>query len=270
MPTRDNSAEGEVCLELPPALVQTAAESPPQVALVLGSGLGPLARRVDVQVSVPFAEIPGLDAPSVAYHRGMVALGRWAGKRVLVFEGRLHRYEGHSWQKVELLPAIAARLGARKIVLTNAAGGIHASLGPGSLMAIRDHIEWNRPYCWREPRPTGLYATALLGLLVATAARLGIELQQGVYASVTGPSYETPAEIRALKIWGADAVGMSTTREALKAQALGLQCAAISCITNTAAGLGDAPITHEEVAVAAAAAAERFTCLLEAFVQSLR
>ncbi len=268
--------EGADSLQLPAALTEAARASPPRVALVLGSGLGQLARKVAGKFTTPFDDIPGLAAPSVAHHRGMVTLGDWMGKQVLVFEGRLHYYEGHAWERVEMLPRIAAQLGARTLILTNAAGGIHPSLRPGSLMAIRDHIEWNRPYCWRFPGPGALgterpppYSSALLRLLVATAVGLGMPLHQGVYAAVTGPSYETPAEIRALRTWGADAVGMSTTREALKAQALGLDCAAISCITNVAAGLSDAPITHEEVGVNAAAAAERFTRLLEGFVRAL-
>lgn len=256
-------------LELPAALAQAALSRPPELALVLGSGLSPLARRVEAEVSVPFAEIKGLAAPTVEYHRGVLTLGQWAGKRVLIFEGRLHYYEGHAWERVTSLAVLAAALGARRILLTNAAGGIQPALRPGTFMAIRDHLEWNRPYCWRNRPTRSPYSPGLLQRLMDVAKQLDIPLLNGVYASVTGPSYETPAEIRALRIWGADAVGMSTTREALKADSLGLECAAISCITNQAAGICEGPITHEEVAVTAASAGERFASLIEAFVRSL-
>src|SRR5438105_4855583 len=134
-------------MELPAPLVEAAAARPPDLAMVLGSGLSPLAQRVAAEVSLPFAAIPGLAAPTVEHHRGVLTLGDWAGKRVLVFEGRLHYYEGNPWERVEMLPTIAATLGARQMILSNAAGGIHPALGPGSFLAIRDHIEWNRPYC---------------------------------------------------------------------------------------------------------------------------
>jgi purine-nucleoside phosphorylase len=254
---------------LPLALREAAVRTPPHLALVLGSGLSVLAQRIHAEVSCPFADLPGLAAPTVPYHRGAITLGDWAGQRILVFEGRLHYYEGHPWERVELLPALADALGAGQIILTNAAGGIHPALAPGSILAIRDHIEWNRPYGWRAPVRSAPYSPRLLGLLNEVAETNGHRVLQGIYASVTGPSYETPAEIRALQICGADAVGMSTTREALKAHSLGMECAALSCITNRAAGLCDGPITHEEVAVTAAAAGERFANLLEAFVHQL-
>jgi purine-nucleoside phosphorylase len=171
---------------------------------------------------------------------------------------------------------IAASLGARLLILTNAAGGIHDSLAPESLMAIRDHIQWTRPYCWREAGPGGIgparpspYSARLLALLTAAARNLGVELKQGIYAAVTGPCYETPAEILALKKWGADAVGMSTAREVEKGCELGLECAAISCITNRAAGLGDGPINHKEVLTAAAAKSDRLADLLENLIASI-
>jgi purine-nucleoside phosphorylase len=167
----------------------------------------------------------------------------------------------------------AAFLGARILLLTNAAGGIHEALFPGSLMALRDHIEWTRPSSWRHPGPGGLgparpspYSPRLLERLNQAARQLGIVLHQGVYAAVTGPSYETPAEIRALKTWGADAVGMSTAREVQMGSELGLECAAVSCITNRAAGLSQGPIHHGEVLTTAAQQREPLARLLEAFL----
>jgi purine-nucleoside phosphorylase len=209
-------------------------------------------------------------------HRGRVSLGEWAGKRVLVFEGRLHYYEGHPWERVVLPVRTAASLGARVLLLTNAAGGIHEALGPGSLMAIRDHIEWTRPYAWRLPGPGGTgparaspYAGRLLDLLARAAGPVGIELRQGIYAAVTGPCYETPAEIRALRACGAGAVGMSTAREIQAGCEAGMECAAVSCITNRAAGLSAGPLDHKEVLLTAAAQSERLVDLLGTFLRLL-
>jgi purine-nucleoside phosphorylase len=255
------------------ALTTAAVERPPVVALGLGSGLGPVIAGLKRQHAVPFGEVPGLTASTVIGHRGAISYGDWLGRAVLVFEGRLHYYEGHPWEKVTALVRIAAELGARVLVLTNAAGGIRDDLTPGCLMAIRDHIEWTRPYCWREPGPGALgparpspYSSRLLDLLDDAARKTSVTLARGVYAALTGPCYETPAEIRALRTWGADAVGMSTAREIQTGRDLGMECAAISCITNKAAGLSAATLNHEEVLHTAAAQADRLRALLEAFL----
>jgi purine-nucleoside phosphorylase len=253
--------------------LETAARSaPPAVAFVLGSGMGPLINRVQVTVRVSFGEIPGLTASGVHGHRGCLTLGDWGGRRVLVFEGRLHFYEGHPWERAVEPVRVAARLGVRALFLTNAAGGIHDALASGSLMAIRDHVEWTRPYCWRHPGPgerPSPYELGLLDLLGESAAAIGVPLMRGVYAQLTGPCYETPAEIRALRAWGADAVGMSTAREAQQGFELGLRCAAVSCITNKAAGLCNAPLNHEEVLANAAAQSRRLADLFETVLQRL-
>jgi purine-nucleoside phosphorylase len=258
------------------AFTEAARAARPGVALVLGSGLGLVARRLRLRCAVPFAEVPGLPAAGVAGHQGRLSLGDWAGRPVLVFEGRVHFYEGHAWRAVTAPARAAALLGAGTLLLTNAAGGIRDDLAPGSLMAIRDHVEWASPYCWRRPGPGALgsprpspYSPRLLGLLDQAAAATGTALPHGVYAMVTGPCYETPAEIRALRAWGADAVGMSTAREVEAACDDGLECAAVSCITNRAAGLGDGPLNHEEVLTNAAAQGERLTALLEEFLRRL-
>jgi purine-nucleoside phosphorylase len=246
----------------------------PPLAMVLGSGMSAVAERVEKLRAVSFADIPRMTTTTVAGHSGCLTLGTWTGRPVLVFEGRLHFYEGHSWQDVVVPIQTAAALGARMLLLTNAAGGIHDSLDAGSLMAIRDHIEWTRPYCWRYPGPGGLggprgspYSDRLWQRLKEAATGAGIELRQGIYAAVTGPSYETPAEIRALKAWGADAVGMSTAREIQAGFDLGLECIALSCITNKAAGLKSGPLRHQEVLASAAAQCERLANLLEGFVR---
>jgi purine-nucleoside phosphorylase len=245
-------------------------------AFVLGSGLGPVVRRLTNPASVPFAEVPGLPATAVVGHTGRLTLGSWAGHHVLVFEGRIHFYEGHSWDEVTIPVRTAHALGAPILVLTNAAGGIKERLTPGSLMAIRDHIEWTRANCWRLPGPGALgparpspYTADLVQNLKQAAHDSGVELHEGVYAMVTGPCYETPAEIRALRAWGADAVGMSTAREIQAGHDLGMACAAISCITNAAAGLGSGTLNHEEVLATAAAQADRLAELLGRFLALL-
>jgi purine-nucleoside phosphorylase len=251
-------------------LTEAAQITPPSMAIVLGSGMGEVARRVACPVRIPFHEVPGLPTPAVVGHRGCIAFGRWAGRPVLVFEGRLHLYEGHADRAVTQCVHVAFALGARTILFTNAAGGIHDSLLPGSLMAIRDHFEWNRPCCWRYPGPGGTgperaspYSAELLAQLHASGKRVGMELHEGVYASVLGPNYETPAEIRALRACGADAVGMSTTREVSAAAARGMRCAAISCITNRAAGLSEQLIKHEEVLATTQLQSDRLAGLID-------
>jgi purine-nucleoside phosphorylase len=251
------------------ALAGAARSERPDAALVLGSGLGPAAGRLRAAWSVPFAEVPGLPAAGVAGHRGRLTLGDWADRRVLVFEGRVHYYEGHPWRTVSAPVQAAAFLGAPVLLLTNAAGGIRDDLGPGSLMTIRDHIDWARPYCWQQTDLLSPYSPRLLGLLDGAAAAAGVTLRQGVYAMVTGPCYETPAEIRALRACGADAVGMSTARESRAGHDAGMECAAVSCVTNRAAGLGDGPLSHEDVLTTAAAQGERLAALLEEFLRRL-
>jgi purine-nucleoside phosphorylase len=253
-------------------LAESCRDAPPLAVFVLGSGLGEIARRVTGAASVPFAEIPGLPVASVHGHKGCLTLGDWCGRRVLVYEGRIHFYEGHPWEVVVRPLLTAAALGARAAVLTNASGGIAAGLGPGTLMALRDHMPCNFPGWWKQPGPGNRpspYSPRLLAALAQSAAALDSQLAQGVYAAVTGPCYETAAEIRAYQAWGADAVGMSTAREVEAAHAAGVECAAVSLITNRAAGLSDAPLNHEEVLAAATATARRLGDLLEHFLLHL-
>jgi purine-nucleoside phosphorylase len=224
--------------------------------------MGPVVERIAIEATVSFADIPGLPASSVEGHRGQWALGRCAGKAVLVSEGRLHYYEGHPWQVIVRPIQLAAQLAVRMAILTNAAGGIRPDLGPGSLMPLRDQIEWNRPWPWRQPVGHSPYSPRLLELIRLS----GATREPGTYAAVTGPSYETPAEIRALQAVGGDAVGMSTSREALAGVEAGLEVAAISLITNRAAGLSQAPLHHEEVLATASESANRLADLLEGVI----
>jgi purine-nucleoside phosphorylase len=202
-------------------------------------------------------------------HKGRLTVGHWAGKAVLVAEGRLHYYEGHDWDTVTRPIRLAASLGVRQAILTNAAGGMRAHLVPGSLMPIQDHLEWNRPYPWREPPRPSPYAAHLLEHIVSSGKAIGLDLTPGIYAAVTGPSYETPAEIRALQSVGAWAVGMSTSREVLAGAEAGLECAAVSLITNRAAGLSAEPLAHSEVLEMGRRAGLRLGELLEVVVRNL-
>lgn len=251
------------------ALQVACVQNPPRAVLVLGSGLGQVAHGACPELSVPFSDVPGLVAPSVEGHGGQLILGHWAGVRVLVFQGRLHRYEGHSWELVTRPMRVAAALGAKTSLFTNAAGGIRDDLVPGALMALDDHLDWTRPWPWRgEPRLSP-YSPRLREGLVRAAARADVRLVVGTYAAVLGPSYETPAEIRALRSCRADAVGMSTTREAVAAVEAGLECAAVSCITNRAAGLSPHIITHEEVLATCARVRPGLMAIIQGFLQEL-
>jgi purine-nucleoside phosphorylase len=246
-------------------LQELARHRKPRAALILGSGLSDLADRLEEAVELPFQRVPGLDTPSIAGHRGSLSLGRWAGVPMLIFAGRLHYYEGHAWQRTLQPIRLARELGASILIVTNAAGGIRDDLQPGDLMALRDHLEWTRPNWWHEPHRPAPYSERLTQLLGKSAQELGWTLATGIYAQLTGPCYETCAEIRALRHCGADAVGMSTAREIVAGSELGMECAAISCITNKAAGLGTGPIHHEEVLATMRSARERLARLIEMF-----
>jgi purine-nucleoside phosphorylase len=238
----------------------------PRVAVVLGSGLGAVPHRFTEVTFVSFADVPGLAAPTIHGHSGTIDLGHCAGISLLVFRGRLHSYEGHSWDRVAAPVRLMASWGVKTLILTNAAGGIHDQLNPGDLMVLRGHLWLQTSDAVREqlaglPRAPSPYSPRLIELL--QAAEPGRELMAGVYAAVTGPCYETPAEIRALRAMGADAVGMSTAFEARTAAGLGIDVAAVSCITNKAAGLACGPLDHAEVLANAGRPAERISTLLE-------
>lgn len=228
----------------------------PRMAVVLGSGLGGLAGRVEDAVRVPYAEIPGWPASAVEGHAGEVVAGRLGGVPVLGLAGRAHLYEGHAPDVVVLPVRVAARLGVRTLFVSNAAGAVNPLVEPGDLMLIIDHINlMGRSPLAGPPRDgearwadmAGAYDPELRGAVRKTAAAEGIGLREGVYAGMLGPSYETPAEIAMLRRLGADAVGMSTVPEVVAARALGIRCVGVSCLTNYAAGVSPEPLRHEEV-----------------------
>lgn len=250
----------------------------PAAAIVLGSGLGTLAERVQEARRVPYAEIPGFHAPGVEGHRGELIAGTLGGREVLLLAGRFHMYEGHSAQVAAYPVRVVHALGARVLFVSNAAGGINRAFAPGTLMLIRDHLNLQfrnplegrlEPGDVRFPDMSAPYAPRLQRLLEAAATDGGLALPSGVYAGLLGPTYETPAEVRMLATLGADAVGMSTVPETIVANAIGMEVAGVSCITNPAAGIGSAPLDHAEVMEEGRKAADAFCGLVERWVARL-
>jgi purine-nucleoside phosphorylase len=251
----------------------------PRVGIVLGSGLGAVADAVADPVTVGYEDLPGFPRPGVQGHAGRAVLGRLSGVPVCVLMGRAHFYEGGDpVQRITPVRALRAA-GAEVLVLTNAAGSLRAELGPGRLMAISDHINLTgyNPLAGpndesigpRFPSLRDAYDPALRAQLHAAASDLGIALGEGVYLAVSGPSFETPAEIRAFRTLGADAVGMSTVHETILARHAGLRVAAVSAISNLAEGMSDVPLSHEQTLADAQRAAGDLARLLEAFVGRL-
>ncbi len=250
----------------------------PRLGIILGSGLGGLADVLEDAVAVPYGEIPGFPTSTVAGHAGRFLVGRLEGVDVACMQGRFHLYEGHEPAVIKLPIRTFKALGAEALLLTNAAGSLRLEVGPGSLMLITDHLNfmWTNPLvgpnddAWGD-RFTGLqdaYDPELRARLLRVAGELGITLHQGVYCSLLGPLFETPAEIRALRTVGADAVGMSTVPEVIVARHAGLRVAAISAITNLGVGMSDEPVDHEQTLRGAALAAEHLTRLVRGFVGS--
>ena len=253
--------------------------APPKLVLVLGSGLGQVAESLENRTAVPAEQLPGYPISTVEGHAGKVYQGSLGGRQVMILSGRVHLYEGHLADVVVRPLRAAITRGAKTVVLTNAAGGVNAGYAPGSLMALRDHINLQgaSPLLGpnddkrgpRFPDMSNVYDAALREQLLRAADKAGIAVEQGVYAGMLGPAYETPAEIRMLAALGADAVGMSTVQEAVAAHHLGARVVAVSCITNAAAGISDAPLSHDEVKAVGAKAATALSSLLITFVREL-
>ncbi len=259
--------------------VRGHAATPPRVGVILGSGLGAFGDALDGVVRVPYREIPHMPSPSVSGHAGNLCLGTIGGVPVACLQGRSHLYEGHGLDTAVFGVRLLARLGAGAVLLTNAAGGIRASFQPGTLMLVRDHVNLTGMNPLVGPNDatmgprfvdmTRAYDAALGELAKKAAAGLGIPLEEGVYAAMLGPSYETPAEIHMLRTLGADAVGMSTVPEVIALRHLGVRAAAVSCITNMAAGLTGDRLDHSEVERTAAEVRDRFAALLAAWIRAI-
>jgi purine-nucleoside phosphorylase len=251
----------------------------PRLGIVLGSGLGDVADTLDEPVAVPFAELPGWPAATAPGHVGRLLLGRLDGMPVALLQGRLHLYEGHDPGLVVQPVLLMGRLGARIVVLTNASGGVNPVFRAGTLMVIADHLNLTgrTPLLGpnademgpRFPDLTEVYSTALRDRLHVAGRAEGVELAEGVYAGLLGPSYETPAEVRMLRGLGADAVGMSTVLEAIAARWAGLSVCGVSLVTNPGAGYTGEPLTHEEVLAAGAEAGPRLARVIRRFLRDL-
>jgi xanthosine phosphorylase len=261
------------------AIAERAPGFEPRLGLMLGSGLGELADRLEDLVQIPYGDLPGFHVGGLAGHAGALVLGRLAGQPVAIFSGRWHVYEGIEGSAITTPIRTLARLGAELLVLTNAAGSLRPEAGPGSLVCISDHINMlgfnplvgpnDEAAGPRFPSLRDAYDPDLRARLHAAADALGIELQDGVYLAVAGPSFETPAEIRAFRALGADLVGMSTVPEVIAARHAGLRVAAVSAVTNLAEGMGGEELSHEQTLRVAKEGAARLGPLIERFVEDL-
>jgi purine-nucleoside phosphorylase len=253
--------------------------SVPEIAIVLGSGLGAFGESLGAATVVPYGNIPHWPASGVVGHAGKLVAGTAAGKRVLALSGRAHFYEGHDLQTVTFATRVIGRLGVKTFILTNAAGGINLRFGQGALMVIDDHINFlgtnpligpnESRFGLRFPDMSEVYSRRLRALADEASTATRVKVEHGVYVAVTGPSYETPAEIRAFRTLGADAVGMSTIPEAIVARHMGIEVLGISCISNMAAGILPQPVTAEEVIDTTNRIRDQFIALLEGIIGRL-
>ena len=251
----------------------------PRIAVVLGSGLGGFADDFEDAVGIPYEDIPGFVRSTAQGHAGRLVIGKVDGIPVLAMQGRVHYYEGYSLDEVTFPIRTFGLLGIKSLVLTNAAGGISVTLSQGALMVISDHVNLmgvnplrgpnDERFGPRFPDMSAVYAPELQQIVIEEAKAIGVEVRRGIYGGLSGPSYETPAEIHLLRNLGADAVGMSTVPEAIVARHMGIEVLGISCITNMAAGISDEPINHEEVMATGDRVRETFTELLRRVINAI-
>ena len=250
----------------------------PEIAIVLGSGLGDLADEY-CEITVPYSEIPGFPVSTVQGHKGQLVFATINGKKVMMMQGRFHYYEGHPMETVTYPIKVMKKLGVKTAILTNAAGGVNPAFNPSDLMIITDHINHmnvnpligpnDNEMGERFPDMSEVYSPKLVEMTKKTAHKLGIDVQEGVYMAFTGPSYETPAEVRMARVIGADAVGMSTVPEAITAKWAGMNVIGISCICNSAAGVSTVALSHADVIHAAGIAKDRFKILVKEIIKGL-
>lgn len=251
----------------------------PSVCIVLGSGLGPLSKMAEEAIEIPYKDIPGFPVSTAPGHKGSLIIGKLSGKPVFMMNGRFHYYEGYPMETVTFYVRVMGRLGVKVLLLTNASGGINLEMKVPELVAITDHLSFNAEpvlrgpniseFGTRFPDQCHVYDPELSDILVNSARDLNIRISRGVYAYSKGPQYETPAEIRALRLLGADCVGMSTVPEAIAASHMGIRVAAMSCITNMAAGISGNALSEQEVLDNAALASENSCALVKEFVNRL-
>ena len=260
-------------------IVKEKANFTPEVALILGSGLGEYAKNMDVKAEIPYSEIEGFPVSTVAGHDGRFLFGYVNGVPTVLMKGRVHFYEGYDMADVVMPTRIMGLLGAKKLILTNAAGGVNTDFKPGDLMMITDHISMfvKSPLIGpnleelgaRFPDMSHVYDAELCEKIRAASEKLGTGIREGVYVQCTGPNYETPAEIRMMRTLGADAVGMSTVCEAMTAAHMGMKVCGISCITNMAAGILDQPLDHKEVQEVADRVKDKFEKLVTEIISTI-
>jgi purine-nucleoside phosphorylase len=248
-------------------------------AVVLGSGLGHFAQEIETLISIPYREIPHLFPTSVEGHSGCLSIGYHNKKPLLLFQGRYHRYEGHSYSEVIRLIRLAWMLSAKNLIVTNAAGGINSTFRPGDLAIITDHINLtgNNPligendnrFGERFPDMSQAYSKKFVTLALGCAEKLKLKIHKGIYAGVLGPCYETPAEINMFRLLGADMVGMSTVSEVIAASHLKLNVLGLSCITNMASGMLNEELHHEDVKTVANQSATKFSALLKEIINTI-
>ena len=252
--------------------IRTLTDFTPSIAIILGSGLGGFAEKIDAEKIIDYGDIPTFPTSTVPGHEGRFIMGTVNGVKVIAMQGRVHFYEGYDMRDVVLPIRVMKVLGAKKLIITNAAGGINTSFSAGELMLISDHISSFVPsplvgenleeLGTRFPDMSHVYSPRLLELARESAKELGILLHEGVYVQTSGPNYEPPAEIKMYKTLGADAVGMSTACEATAANHAGMEICAVSCISNLAAGISKTPLTHAEIKIAAEKAGADFEKLI--------
>jgi len=260
------------------AFISSKLQAPPQVGLILGSGLGVMADEVENPIVIPYGDIPHFPVSTVEGHSGELVIGELEGKIVLVMKGRFHYYEGYSMKEVVFPVYVMKKLGIQTLLVTNAAGGMNRAFAAGDLMLITDHINHTgtNPLMGaniaelgpRFPDMSQAYNPELRAIVAGQADKLGIKLQQGVYVSISGPAYCTPAELKMLAGWGGDAIGMSTVPEVIAANYCGLKAVGITCITDMAIGEELEPLTHEQVVRVAVQARPKFISLVKASVKS--
>lgn len=265
----------ETCLKS----VRAVTDFKPEVALVLGSGLGDYADDIQVVQTIDYTEIEGFPVSTVAGHKGRFVFGYVDTVPVVIMQGRVHYYEGYPITDVVLPTRLMGMLGAKKLILTNAAGGINYDFQPGDFMAISDHLIMGVPnpligenmeeFGPRFPDMSEVYSRRIRQIIKEEAEHLGIRMQEGVYVQFSGPSYETPAEIRMARVWGGDAAGMSTACEAIAARHMGMEIGGISCVTNLAAGMSEKKLSHQEVQETADRVASQFKLLITEIVKRL-
>jgi purine-nucleoside phosphorylase len=261
------------------AAIKARVHTPPQVGLILGSGLGAFADSLANATKIDYSEIPHFPRSSVAGHSGKLVIGDRGGARCVAMQGRVHMYEGHSAATVAFPARVLIALGAKILIVTNAAGGLNPAWPPGTLMLIRDHLDMLRDHPLRGPNDdrlgprfpdmTRAYAAELRELAKTAAKTSGATLQEGVYVAMPGPTYETPAEVKMLQTLGADATGMSTVPEVIVARHMGARVIGISCITNQAAGITGEELSHAEVTETANRVRATFEGLLDAILNQL-